>query len=71
MYSAVISFIRIWIDTYRMDFYSPPTHPDLCTLESLSEEWRELAKAVEDTRKEIGRKTLSLDGEKLLNSKCT
>ena len=49
-----------------MDFYSPPSHPNLCTLEALGSEWEGLGKALDDFRKDIGRKTLSLDGDKLL-----
>ena len=66
--SAIVSFLRIWLDTYPMDFYSPPLHSDLCTLELLSVEWAGLVGAVAAVRRKIGRKTLSLDGDSLLSN---
>ena len=49
-----------------MDFFSPPSHPNLSSLESLCGVWQELAPPLAEVRREIGRKTLSLDGDKLL-----
>ncbi|CAI8037746.1 Ral guanine nucleotide dissociation stimulator-like 1 [Geodia barretti] len=64
---SVVSFIRQWLETQRLDFYSPPSHPVLRDLESLAAVWGEgLAHTLADTRKDIKRKTLSLDGDKLL-----
>lgn len=50
-----------------LDFYSPPSHPVLRDLETLAAEWGGgLTQNLADTRKDIKRKTLSLDGDKLL-----
>lgn len=49
-----------------MDFFSPPSHPILRSVEGLAGQWEGLAQTLAETRKDIGRKTLSLDGDKLL-----
>lgn len=55
-----------------MDFYSPPAHPDLRTLEVLSQQcgWQGagLVQVLEKVRKEMARKTLSVDGESFLSN---
>ena len=61
-----MSFIRLWLETHRSDFYSPPSHPVLQAVERLAEEWEGLRQTLAHTRTDIKRKTLSLDGDRLL-----